>query len=40
MAMCPGATDTALVSEASLGLLREEWRDEMKRETDNLPKQK
>ena len=40
MAMCPGVTDTTLISEAPRRLLREEWVDEFKRETDKLPKQK
>jgi len=40
MAMCPGATDTALLSEAPRGVLREEWGEELKRDLDKIPKQK
>jgi len=38
--MCPGVTDTVLFNEASRRLLREEWGDEFKRDTDELSKQK
>ena len=38
--MCPGVTDTALISEAPGRMLREEWADEVKRGVDELPKQK
>jgi len=40
MAICPGVTDTALVSAGPRRMLREEWGDEIKREFDKLSKQK
>jgi NAD(P)-dependent dehydrogenase (short-subunit alcohol dehydrogenase family) len=40
MTICPGATDTALISEAPQHVLREEWREEVKRDIDKLLKQK
>jgi len=40
MAMCPGVTDTPLISEAHRRQLREDWGDEAGRELDELPKQK
>jgi len=39
MAMCPGVTDTPLISEAHRRQLQEEWGDEAGRELDELPKQ-
>ena len=38
--MCPGVTDTALISEAHRRMLREEWGEEVKRGVDELSKQK
>jgi len=40
MAMCPGVTDTPLISEAHRRQLQEDWGDEAGRELDELPKQK
>jgi len=40
IAMCPGVTDTPLISEAHRRQLREDWGDEAGRELDELPKQK
>jgi len=40
MVMCPGVTDTTLVSEAPWRLLREEWGEEAKRDFDKVFKQK
>jgi len=40
MAICPGATDTTLVSEAPRKLLREEWADQLHRDLENALKQK
>jgi hypothetical protein len=40
MAMCPGVTDTPLISEAHHRQLQEDWGDEAGRELDELPKQK
>jgi hypothetical protein len=40
MAICPGVTDTALISEAPRRLLREEWAEYFKRDVDTLPNQK
>jgi hypothetical protein len=40
MAMCPGVTDTNLVSEGPRRMMREEWGDEVKRDIDTLSKQK
>ena len=40
MAMCPGVTDTPLISEAHHRQLQAEWGDEAGRELDELPKQK
>jgi len=40
VAMCPGVTDTPLISEAHRRQLQEDWGDEAGRELDELPKQK
>ena len=40
IAMCPGVTDTPLISEAHHRQLRDDWGDEAGRELDELPKQK
>ena len=40
LAMCPGVTDTPLISEAPRRLLRDEWGDKVERDVDQLPKQK
>jgi hypothetical protein len=40
MAMCPGVTDTALVSEALRRQLLKEWGNELKKGADELPQQK
>ncbi|PNF31053.1 15-hydroxyprostaglandin dehydrogenase [NAD(+)] [Cryptotermes secundus] len=40
LAMCPGVTDTPLISEAHLRQLMGEWGEECGRELDELPKQK
>jgi len=40
MAMCPGLTDTTLTSEVPRRLLREEWGDDVKRDFDEVFKQK
>ena len=40
MAICPGLTDTNIVSEAPRQLLQEEWGYELKRELDKLPNEK
>jgi hypothetical protein len=40
MAICPGVTDTNLVSEGPRRMMREEWGDEVKRDLDNHPRQK
>jgi hypothetical protein len=40
MAMCPGVTDTALISEAHHRQLQEDWGAEAGRELDELMKQK
>ena len=40
MAMCPGVTDTPLISEAHRRQLQEDWGDEAGRELDELTKQK
>jgi NAD(P)-dependent dehydrogenase (short-subunit alcohol dehydrogenase family) len=40
LAMCPGVTDTSLISEAHHRQLRQDWGDEAGRELDELPMQK
>jgi NAD(P)-dependent dehydrogenase (short-subunit alcohol dehydrogenase family) len=40
MTICPGVTDTALISEAHRRMLREEWGVEIKKDIDKLFKQK
>jgi hypothetical protein len=40
LAMCPGATDTLLASEAHHRQLFGEWGKECRREIDEFPKQK
>lgn len=40
MAMCPGVTDTPLISEAHRRQLQDDWGEEAGRELDELPKQK
>jgi len=40
MAICPGVTDTTLISEAPRRMLRDEWGVEVKRVCDEFPKQK
>jgi len=41
MAICPGVTDTPLISEAPRRrLLREEWGEELERDLEKLFKQK
>jgi NAD(P)-dependent dehydrogenase (short-subunit alcohol dehydrogenase family) len=40
VAMCPGVTDTPLISEAHHRQLRDDWGDEAGRELDELSKQK
>jgi NAD(P)-dependent dehydrogenase (short-subunit alcohol dehydrogenase family) len=40
MAMCPGVTDTPLISEAHHRQLQAEWGEEAGRELDELQKQK
>jgi short-subunit dehydrogenase len=40
LVMCPGVTDTPLISEAHLRQLLGEWGEECGRELDELPKQK
>jgi len=40
MAMCPGVTDTPLISEAHRRQFQEDWGEEAGRELDELPKQK
>jgi len=40
MAICPGMTETNIVSDAPRQLLQEEWEYELKREIDKLPNQK
>jgi len=40
MAICPGVTDTPLISEAPRRLLREEWGEEIERDMEKLFKQK
>jgi NAD(P)-dependent dehydrogenase (short-subunit alcohol dehydrogenase family) len=40
MAICPGVTDTVLISEAPQRMLRKDLGDEMKRDADELPQQK
>jgi len=40
MVMCPGVTDTALISEAPGRLLREEWGELFKRAALKIPIQK
>jgi short-subunit dehydrogenase len=40
MAMCPGVTDTPLISEMHHYQLLEDWGEEAGREVDGLPKQK
>lgn len=40
MALCPGLTDTQLISEAHLRLLREDIGDEFVKEISKLPTQK
>jgi hypothetical protein len=40
MAMCPGVTDTPLVSECFRRMLRKDWGEELKRDLGELPQQK
>jgi len=40
MAICPGVTDTTMVSDAPRHLLREEWGDQFQRDVDNFSNQK
>ncbi len=40
IAMCPGVTDTILISEAPRRLLREEWGEEFRKNADEMLQQK
>jgi short-subunit dehydrogenase len=40
MVMCPGATDTNILSEAPRRMMREEWGEEVRKNLDEMLKQK